>query len=124
MCWDWICSRFDNLICSPLNVGGGRVDAAHGSLPVPAPATAELLKDIPVYSTGVEGEMVTPTGAALVATLASEFGPFPLMKIAKIGYGAGEKDFPVTPTSPASSSVRRLSPSRPSQACPATSWCR
>ena len=80
-----------------MNVGSGRVDAAHGSLPVPAPATAELLKDIPVYSSGVEGELVTPTGAALVATLASGFGPLPAMKIAKIGYGAGEKDFPDHP---------------------------
>ncbi len=85
------------LICSPLNVGGGRVNAAHGSLPVPAPATAELLKDIPVYSTGVSGELVTPTGAALVATLAVEFGPFPAMKVEKIGYGAGAKDFPGHP---------------------------
>jgi uncharacterized protein (DUF111 family) len=85
--------EISNLICSPLNVGGGRVDAAHGSLPVPAPATAELLKDIPVYSSGVEAELVTPTGAALVATLASGFGPLPSMKIARIGYGAGEKEF-------------------------------
>ncbi len=85
--------EISDLVCSSLNVGGGHVDAAHGSLPVPAPATAELLKNIPVYSTGVEGELVTPTGAALVATLASEFGPFPSMKIAKIGYGAGEKDY-------------------------------
>jgi len=85
--------EISDLICSPLNVGSGRVNAAHGSLPVPAPATAELLKDIPVYSSGVEDEMVTPTGAALVAGLASGFGPLPLMKIAKIGYGAGEKDF-------------------------------
>jgi hypothetical protein len=89
--------EISNLICSPLNVGGGRVDAAHGSLPVPAPATAELLKDIPVYSSGVEAELVTPTGAALVATLASGFGPLPSMKIARIGYGAGEKDFPDHP---------------------------
>jgi uncharacterized protein (TIGR00299 family) protein len=66
-------------------------------LPVPAPATAELLKDIPVYSSGVQGELVTPTGAALVAALASGFGPFPAMKIAKIGYGAGERDFPGHP---------------------------
>jgi uncharacterized protein (TIGR00299 family) protein len=85
--------EISDLVCSPLNVGSGRVNAAHGSLPVPAPATAELLKDIPVYSTGVEGELVTPTGAALVAALASGFGPLPSMKIAKIGYGAGEKDF-------------------------------
>jgi len=80
-----------------LNLGSGRVDAAHGSLPIPAPATAELLKDIPVYSSGVEGELVTPTGAALVATLASGFGPLPSMKIARIGYAAGEKEFPGHP---------------------------
>jgi len=85
--------EISDLVCSPLNVGSGRVNAAHGSLPVPAPATAELLKGIPVYSTGVEGELVTPTGAALVAALASGFGPLPSMKIEKIGYGAGEKDF-------------------------------
>jgi hypothetical protein len=85
--------EISELICSPLNVGSGHVDAAHGSLPVPAPATAELLKGIPVYSSGVEGELVTPTGAALVAALASSFGPLPSMKIAKIGYGAGEKEF-------------------------------
>jgi hypothetical protein len=85
--------EISDLICSPLNVGSGRVDAAHGSLPVPAPATMELLKDIPVYSSGVVGELVTPTGAALVAALASGFGPLPAMKIAKIGYGAGEKDY-------------------------------
>ncbi len=89
--------EISELICSPLNVGGGRVEAAHGSLPVPAPATAELLKDIPVYSSGVEGELVTPTGAALVANLASSFGPFPSMMIARIGYGAGEKELPGHP---------------------------
>jgi uncharacterized protein (TIGR00299 family) protein len=82
------------LVCSPLNVGGGRVEAEHGSLPVPAPATAELLKEIPIYSTGIEGELVTPTGAAIVSTLASSFGPMPPMKVERIGYGAGEKDIP------------------------------
>ncbi len=86
-----------DLICSPLNVGGGRVNAAHGMLPIPAPATTELLKGVPVYSTGVEGELVTPTGAALVTGLASEFGPLPAMKIESIGYGAGAKDFPGHP---------------------------
>jgi len=82
-----------DLVCSPLDVGSGRVEAAHGTLPVPAPATAELLKDIPVYASGVEGELVTPTGAALVSTLASGFGPLPPMKVSHIGYGAGEKDY-------------------------------
>ncbi|MBZ5562617.1 MAG: nickel pincer cofactor biosynthesis protein LarC [Acidobacteriia bacterium] len=80
------------LVCSPLNVGGGRVEAAHGTLPVPAPATAELLKDIPIYSSGAEAELVTPTGAALVSTLAASFGPLPAMKVERIGYGAGEKE--------------------------------
>jgi pyridinium-3,5-bisthiocarboxylic acid mononucleotide nickel chelatase len=85
------------LACSPLNVGGGRVEAAHGTLPVPAPATAELLKGIPVYSTGVECELVTPTGAALVSTLATGFGPVPAMNVERIGYGAGTTDLPGHP---------------------------
>ncbi len=89
--------EISELTCSPLNVGGGRVEAAHGSLPVPAPATAELLKNIPVYSSGVEGELVTPTGAALVSVLASGFGPIPAMKVETIGYGAGERDIPGHP---------------------------
>ncbi|HEV2417722.1 MAG TPA: nickel pincer cofactor biosynthesis protein LarC [Terriglobia bacterium] len=87
----------DELYCSPLNVGGGHVQAAHGTLPIPAPATAELLKGLPVYSTGVEGELVTPTGAAIVRTLAKGFGPMPAMKVAAIGYGAGTRDFPGRP---------------------------
>ena len=85
------------LVSSPLNVGGGRVEAAHGSLPVPAPATAELLRDIPIYSSGVEAELVTPTGAALVATLAQGFAPLPPMKVERIGYGAGARDLPGHP---------------------------
>jgi uncharacterized protein (TIGR00299 family) protein len=89
--------QISGLVCSPLNVGGGHVNAAHGTLPVPAPATAELLRNIPVYSSGVDGELVTPTGAALVATLASGFGPLPEMKIANIGYGAGERNYPGHP---------------------------
>jgi pyridinium-3,5-bisthiocarboxylic acid mononucleotide nickel chelatase len=85
------------LYCSPLNVGSGHVQAAHGTLPVPAPATAELLKGLPVYSSGVEGELVTPTGAAIVSTLARAFGPMPPMNVERIGYGAGKKDFPGHP---------------------------
>jgi pyridinium-3,5-bisthiocarboxylic acid mononucleotide nickel chelatase len=87
----------EELRCSPLNVGGGRVSAAHGWLPVPAPATAELLKGAPVYSSGVEAELVTPTGAAIVGELAQGFGPMPSMKVERIGYGAGARDFPGQP---------------------------
>ena len=89
--------RVDEIVCSPLNVGGGTVQCAHGTFPVPAPATVELLKDAPVYSSGVQAELVTPTGAAIVKTLASRFAAFPEMKIEKSGYGAGSRDFPGHP---------------------------
>jgi len=80
------------LTCSPVNVGSGSVRVAHGLLPVPAPAALELLKDVPIYSSGVEGELVTPTGAALITTLAASFGPIPAMKVERIGYGAGARE--------------------------------
>lgn len=80
------------IVVSPLNVGGGTVKTAHGELPVPAPATATLLRGAPVYSSGAEGELVTPTGAAVVATLAKQFGPLPAMTVAAVGYGAGTND--------------------------------
>jgi len=89
--------RVDEIVCSPLNVGGGTVKCAHGTLPVPAPATVELLKDAPVYSSGVQAELVTPTGAAIVRTLARRFAVFPEMKIEKSGYGAGSREFPGHP---------------------------
>jgi uncharacterized protein (TIGR00299 family) protein len=84
-------------VCSPLNVGGGTVKCAHGTLPVPAPATLKLLRDAPVYSSGPQVELVTPTGAAIVRTLSTRFAPFPAMKIEKAGYGAGTRDFPEHP---------------------------
>jgi uncharacterized protein (TIGR00299 family) protein len=87
----------DEIICSPLNVGGGMVKCAHGTFPVPAPATVELLADAPVYSSGLQAELVTPTGAAIVRTLARRFAAFPEMKIEKSGYGAGSRDFPGHP---------------------------
>jgi uncharacterized protein (TIGR00299 family) protein len=87
----------EEIICSSLNVGGGTVKCAHGTFPVPAPATVELLKDAPVYSSGLQAELVTPTGAAIVKTLASRFAAFPEMKIEKSGYGAGSRDFPGHP---------------------------
>ena len=87
----------DEIVCSPLNVGGGMVQCAHGTFPVPAPATLELLKDAPVYSSGVQAELVTPTGAAIVKTLARRFAVFPEMKIEKSGYGAGSREFAAHP---------------------------
>jgi uncharacterized protein (TIGR00299 family) protein len=80
---------------SALPVGKGFVKCAHGVIPVPAPATLELLKNIPTYSGGIESEMITPTGAAIISTLAKSFGKRPLMKIESIGYGAGEKEFTI-----------------------------
>ena len=83
----------DEFVCSPLNVGGGTVECAHGTFPVPAPAAVELLKGAPAYSSGIQAELVTPTGAAIVATLVKRFTAFPGMKIEKTGYGAGSRDF-------------------------------
>jgi hypothetical protein len=84
-------------VCSPLNVGGGTVKCAHGTLPVPAPATLKLLQDAPVYSSGPQVELVTPTGAAIVKTLSSRFASFPAMKVERAGYGAGTRNFPEHP---------------------------
>ena len=78
--------------CSALNVGGGMVECAHGIFPVPAPATADLLCEMPTYSAHIQKELVTPTGAALLRMLAPEFGPQPLMRIHTIGYGAGTRN--------------------------------
>jgi len=84
----------DRWACSPLNVGGGAVECAHGRFPIPAPATLELLKDAPIYSSGAQVELVTPTGAALVRALAPEFCAFPPMQVSSVGYGAGSRDLP------------------------------
>lgn len=83
----------DEIVCSSLNVGGGTVQCAHGTFPVPAPATLELLRDAPVYSSGIQAELVTPTGAAIVKTLVRRFSAFPEMKIERSAYGAGSRDF-------------------------------
>lgn len=81
-------------ICSPLNLGSGTVKCAHGVLPVPAPAVVEILKGVPVYSSGVDKELTTPTGAAIVKTLVSSFGHVPPLAFDKAGYGAGGRDLP------------------------------
>ena len=87
----------DRIVSSPLNVGGGTVTSAHGLLPVPAPATVKLLGDAPIYGGTVQEELVTPTGALIVSSYASAFGPIPAMTIEAVGYGAGEREFASTP---------------------------
>jgi len=87
----------DRIVASPLNVGGGTVQSAHGLFPVPAPATVRLLGAAPVYSGTVQKELVTPTGALIVSSYAAAFGPLPAMTIEQVGYGAGDNDFASTP---------------------------
>ncbi|MBE9066155.1 nickel pincer cofactor biosynthesis protein LarC [Leptolyngbya cf. ectocarpi LEGE 11479] len=87
----------DRMVCSPLPVGGGTVKAAHGRLPVPAPAVLELLRraQAPIYSNGIDRELVTPTGAAIATTLSQSFGPPPAMTLHQVGLGAGSHDLPI-----------------------------
>jgi len=84
----------DEWVCSPLNVGGGAVECAHGRFPIPAPATLEILQGAPIYSSGIDKELVTPTGAAIAKVLASRFASFPAMMVDAVGYGAGSRDLP------------------------------
>ncbi len=85
----------ERVYCSPLHVGTGTVECAHGTLPVPAPATVELIRGRPVYSTGVQGELLTPTGAAILTTLACDFGPMPPLMMESVGYGAGVSELSI-----------------------------
>jgi uncharacterized protein (TIGR00299 family) protein len=87
----------DEIVCSPLNVGGGMVQSAHGLFPVPAPATVRLLGQAPIYGGAIQQELVTPTGALIVSSYASSFGSIPSMTVERVGYGAGDRDFPSTP---------------------------
>lgn len=86
--------KFKNIHASPLPMTSGTVECAHGTLPVPAPATLELLKGIPLEKSPIKGEIVTPTGAAILTTVTSHFGECPIQKVEKIGYGFGDKEFP------------------------------
>jgi len=87
----------DRIVASPLNVGSGTIRSSHGLYPVPAPATVRLLEGVPIYSGTQQAEMVTPTGALLVTAYATEFGAIPPMKVRRIGYGAGTRNFEDTP---------------------------
>lgn len=81
----------DRIVASPLNVGGGTVECEHGTLPVPAPATVSLTRGAPIYSAGAQVELLTPTGALLMTSFASSFGPVPAMTVERVGYGAGDR---------------------------------
>ena len=87
--------EIEKLYASRVHVGTGFVKSSHGLLPLPAPATTELLRGVPIYSTGIRNELTTPTGAAILTTLCDDFGEMPLMRIEKTGYGAGSRDLPL-----------------------------
>jgi hypothetical protein len=89
--------QIGRIVSSPLHVGSGTFTCAHGTYPVPGPATTELLRGAPIYSGEIKGELVTPTGAAIISTLAVEYGPLPLMRVERIGYGAGARKYPRFP---------------------------
>jgi uncharacterized protein (TIGR00299 family) protein len=83
----------ERFLCSPLHVGSGTVKMAHGVFPVPPPAVAEILAGVPIYSTAISGELVTPTGAAIIRTVCEDYGPLPPMRVERTGYGAGTREY-------------------------------
>ncbi len=93
--WDLL--GVDRVVVSPVPTGSGKIRIAHGECSIPAPATAELLRGVPLAESSIKHELTTPTGAAILVTLADSFGPMPAMKIKRIGYGAGQRDFPQRP---------------------------
>jgi pyridinium-3,5-bisthiocarboxylic acid mononucleotide nickel chelatase len=91
ICFDLL--GIEEFVCSALHVGSGVVEMAHGRFPVPPPAVADLLKGVPFYSTDIKGELLTPTGAAILTTVCKEYGPVPSIEVAQIGYGAGTREY-------------------------------
>ena len=91
ICFDAL--QIERFVCSPLHVGSGMVKMAHGQFPIPPPAVTELLKGVPFYATEIKGELLTPTGAAIITTVCSEYGPIPEMKTEATGYGAGTREY-------------------------------
>jgi len=91
ICFDAL--KIDRFVCSPLHVGSGMVKMAHGQFPIPPPAVAELLKGVPFYATEIKGELLTPTGAAIITSVCSEYGPIPQMTAEITGYGAGTREY-------------------------------
>ena len=83
----------ERFVCSSIHVGSGTVEMAHGRFPVPPPAVTELLKGVPFYSTELKGELLTPTGAAIITTVCKDYGPIPQLRVEGTGYGAGTRDY-------------------------------
>src|SRR5829696_3719862 len=95
ICFDAL--PIDRFICSPIHAGSGMVKMAHGQFPIPPPAVTELLKGVPFYATDIKGELLTPTGAAIITTVCNEYGPIPQMLMETTGYGAGTREYPDFP---------------------------
>lgn len=95
ICFDQL--KIERFVCSPLHVGSGMVQMAHGRFPIPPPAVTELLKGVPFYSSDVKGELLTPTGAAIITAVCNEYGPIPQMTTESTGYGAGTREYPDFP---------------------------
>ena len=95
ICFDAL--RIDRFMCSPIHTGSGMVKMAHGQFPIPPPAVTELLKGVPLYATEIKGELLTPTGAAIITTVCHEYGPIPQMLTETTGYGAGTREYPDFP---------------------------
>ena len=91
ICFDAL--QIERFVCSPLHVGSGMVKMAHGQFPIPPPAVTELLRGVPFYATEIKGELLTPTGAAIITTVCSDYGPIPEMKTETTGYGAGTREY-------------------------------
>jgi pyridinium-3,5-bisthiocarboxylic acid mononucleotide nickel chelatase len=91
ICFDYL--DIERFVCSPLHVGSGMVQMAHGRFPIPPPAVAELLKGVPFYATDIKGELLTPTGAAIITSVCEQYGPIPQMKTTSMGYGAGTREY-------------------------------
>jgi pyridinium-3,5-bisthiocarboxylic acid mononucleotide nickel chelatase len=95
ICFDLL--GIEEFICSPLHVGSGMVEMEHGRFPVPPPAVVDLLKGVPFYSTDIKGELLTPTGAAIITTVSKQYGPIPPIEVAQVGYGAGTREYETFP---------------------------
>jgi len=91
ICFDLL--KIDRFVCSPLHVGSGMIQMAHGRFPIPPPAVTELLRGVPFYSGDIKGELLTPTGAAILTTVCTEYGPIPRIKVDRTGYGAGTREY-------------------------------